>query len=359
MATHTLVASNALNNVIIAELPCTDAHHLRTLNDSGTLDASIPMDDPGTRALALVANGIVEPAAVSIYCQRDQTWEWGGLLTAHSYDSTSAVLKITASEFGSYAAWRYLQEALAYGDDIATLSSGWAAQVFADNGPPLATTVTTTGLTVIGKFNPWEQHNALDLIKAYQAMDGGYDWSFDVVLDGNGNPSANLVLSYPRRGMPFATSGVAWDFPGAILSYSLTKTADPASFDTDILVTGAGSGATLLLGEATIVAPGYVKVQTVVSNSALVTQAAVNSFAAGTAKARRQTPLITISAIMPGDQFYGSGVSTGDEVTLNLVDPYLPTGLVLPVRIIGCDTAFPTSSSPELVTVTFGPPLGT
>jgi hypothetical protein len=358
VATHTLVASNALTNVIIAELPCTDAHHLRTLNDNGTLEASIPMDDPATRALALVANNIVEPAAVSIYCQRDQTWEWGGLLTAHAYDSKSALLKITASEFGSYAAWRYIQQLLAYSDDVANLASSWSTQVFADNGPPLLTTVTTTGLAVTGSFNPWEQHNVLDLIKSYQAMAGGYDWSFDVALDGNGNPCANLVLSYPRRGVSFAHSGVAWDYPGAILSFQLTKTADPASFDTDILVTGAGSGATLLLGEATITAPGYVKVQQVISNANLVTQSAVNAFATGTAKARSKKPLITVSAIMPGDTFYGSGVTTGDEVTLSLVDPYRPDGLTLPVRIIGVDTVFQTTSSPELVTMTFGPPLG-
>lgn len=358
MATHTLVASNALTNVVLAELPCTDAHHLRTLNDSGTLEASIPMDDPGTRALALVANDIVEPAAVSIYCQRDQSWEWGGLLTAHAYDSKTALLKITASEFGAYAAWRYIQEGLAYSNDVALLTKNWVQQVFNDNGPPLLTTVTTGGITVTGQFNPWEQHNVLDLIKSYQAMAGGYDWSFDVGIDANGNPCANLVLSFPRRGVPFAHSGIVWDYPGAILSYQLTKTADPASFDTDILVTGAGSGATLLLGQAVINAPGYVKVQQVISNANLVTQAAVNSFAAGTAKARSKTPLTTVSVIMPGDQFYGSGVTTGDEVTLSLVDPYRPDGLTLPVRIIGADTVFPTASVPELVTVTFGPPVG-
>lgn len=357
MATHTIIASNSLTNEIIAEIPATDAHHSRTLNDSGSLEASIPMDDPNVRALALVANEVVEPAAIAIYCLRDQTYEWGGLLWAHEYDSTSAALKITAYEFGSYLACRYIAQKLAYSGDVSTLAGGWVSQVFDDNGPPVLTSLTATGLAMSGAFNAWEQHNVLDLVKAYNAMTGGYDWSFDVGTDGNGNPCAEFVTSYPRRGVSYTNSGIVWDYPGPVMSWQLAKTADPSYFDTDLLVTGAGAGATQLLGEGTITAPGYVKIQQVISNPNLNTQAAVDAFAAGTAAARSKAPLVTIAATLTGDAFYDAGVSTGDEVTLNIVDPYLPSGYIFHGRIIAFDTIFQTASAPEQVKVTFGSPL--
>jgi hypothetical protein len=208
-----------------------------------------------------------------------------------------------------------------------------------------------------GAFNAWEQHNVLDLVKAYNAMTGGYDWAFEVGTDGNGNPCAEFVTSYPRRGVSYTNSGIVWDHPGQIISWQLTKTADPAYFDTDLLVTGAGAGATQLQGEGTIIAPGYIKIQQVISNPNLTTQAAVNAFASGTAAARSKAPLVNIAAVLTGDGFYGAGIGTGDEVTLSLVDPYRPDGYTYHGRIIAYDTVFQTASAPEQVTVTFGNPL--
>lgn len=369
MSVHTLLASNALNNQIIAEIPFFDGHHSRMLNDNGASQFTVALDDPGVAALQLIQQAALEPAAIALYCRRDQTFEWGGLLWSHTWNTQDNKLTLNAAEFGSYMAARYIAANLTVTDDIANQAAAWCQAVFGTGttyaglnfqggGPPLLVNVTTTGTQLTTQFNSWELHNVLDLMRSYQAQSpGGIDWAFDVGIDGNGNPCAQLTISYPRRGVSYVNSGIVFEFPGQVTKYDLTRDADPNLFTNDLIVTGAGAGATQLQAEVAISSAGHVKLTHVISDPNLSTQAAVSNYAAGAAAQRSGSPARVVNATLAGDAFFQAGVTVGDEVTFHIQDPYYPQGGLVPARITGYDVVPQTASAPELVTLTLGPVL--
>src|SRR5579859_765784 len=99
---HILVATNALSNIPIAELPVGAYHHSRVLNDNGVLEAQILLSDPNIAKLGLLASSALEPGQTALYCYRDGVVDWAGLLWSHAYDSTTGILTIDGAEFGSY-----------------------------------------------------------------------------------------------------------------------------------------------------------------------------------------------------------------------------------------------------------------
>ncbi len=358
---HVLVATTALTNVPIAELPVSSYHHSRVLNDNGVLEGEILLSDAGVAALELLNNNALEPGYTSLYCYRDGVVDWSGLLWGHSYDSTSGILTIEGAEFGSYLSSRFIVQNTTYSADVATLANTWVSQVFNDGGPPFASAITATGTVISGKFFSYEQHCVADLLTGYVAQNpGGIDWSFDVVdTDTNGNPRATFVVSAPRRGRIASVTGVQWDYPGDIASLALTRNAQAGELCTELLVTGSGSGATLFQSSRAIPVAGYIKLQSVVNDANLGSQAAVDGYANAEAQTRAHNGAsMVFSAVLLGSSFFGSGVDTGDEVAVRITDPYYPGGQLLYQRIIGYDVVPGTASAPELVMVTFGDILG-
>ena len=357
---HILVATNALTNKPIAELPVSEYHHSRVLNDNGVCEGNILLSDPGIKKLALLANNALEPGYASLVCYRDGVPDWTGLLWSHDYDSTGAGLDISGSEMGSYLSSRFIVKQVNYSDDVANLAYDWVTQVFGDGGPTITTAITLTGTTLTGTFNSYEQHCVADLLTGYVAQNpGGIDWSFDIVgVDANGNPQVCFVVSAPRRGRNAQQTGVQWDYPGDLAALALTRNAQQGELATELIVTGAGSGATLLQASKAIPVPGYIKLQAVVNDGNLATQAAVNAYAVAEAQTRAHNGAsMVFSAVILGSSWYGSGVDTGDEVAIRITDPYYPTGQLLYQRIIGYDVVPQTANSPEVVKVTFGDPL--
>lgn len=357
---HILVAANALTNVPIAEIPVSTFHHSRVLNDNGIVEGIVLLSDSNIAKLGLLANNALEPGYVTLYCFRDGVVDWSGILWSHAYDSTTGELTIDGSEMGSYLSSRFIIESTTYNADVATLAQTWVTQVFSDGGPSITSAVTATGTTLAGTFNSYEQHCVADLLTGYVAQNpGGIDWSFDIQgVDGNGNPQPCFVVSAPRRGRTAKLTGVQWDYPGDIASLALTRNAQAGELATELFVTGAGSGLTLLQASKAIPVPGYMKLQSVVNDANLATQAAVNAYAVAEAETRAHNGAsMVFGAVVLGSSWYGSGVDTGDEVAVRITDPYYPSGQLLYQRIIGYDVMPATANQPELVRVTFGDAL--
>ena len=350
MATTTFLACNALTNQVIAELPLVKAAYTRVMNDSGAMSGTVQLDDPGVQALNLLGNLAVEPAAVSIYALRDGVPTWGGILWAHTYNLGDGTLDLAAAEFGSYLAFRYLTSAINVTGDMSTLAAGWVAAAFADGGPPLLASTQTCGTSVTMVTQTWEQHCVLDLIKAFATARGGFDWAFDVGTDGNGNPSAKFTISAPRRGQSYVTSNIAFDIPGHETALKIVK--DGTRFPTDLFITGAGSGSTLINVEVPNPKTGYLKLQSVISNSDLSTLALAQAFGQGILDPLIGPPL-TPALTVPGDLFFASGAGLGDEITMTLNTPYL-VGL-LPARILAYNVSPQGASTAETVQLILGP----
>lgn len=301
----------------------------------------------------LVADGAVEPCAVSIYALRDGVIEWGGLLWGHVYDITSGILSLTAAEFGSYLAYRYLTSDALYTGDISTLAADWVAAACADGGFPVAIAATPAATDATLQTFAYEQHNVLDLVKAYSAIAGGYDYAFDTEVDGNGNPSALLTISWPRRGRTAAVSEVVIDVPGMATAMTLAK--DGTRFATEALVTGAGSGPDQISAVVSRPQPGYLKLQVPVNDPDITTTGQATLTGEGWLDALATgAPLMPVLT-MDGADFFALGVTVGDEVSLALDLPYFLGSL--PIRILAYDVTPQNGTSGELVALTLGAPL--
>lgn len=345
---HVLVAVNALTNVPIAEIPVSSLHHSRVVNDNGVLEATCLLSDPAVAKLGLLTLNALEPAYVTLYCYRDNVVDWAGILWSHAYDSTTGIITLEAAEFGSYLSSRFIIANQSYNADVATLAGTWAQQVFNDGGPlssagglPLA--ITTTGTSLVGSFFAYEQHNVAYLLTGYTTQSpGGIDWSFDVRdNDANGNARPTFVVSAPRRGRVASATNAQWDYPVHTAAYTLTKSAQDGEFATELIVTGAGSGATLLQAVKAVPMPGYIKLQSVINDANLASQAAVNGYAIAQANILNHNGAsMVFSSVILGSVFYGSGVDTGDEVTLRVVDPYFASTSQV-VSVVSTITATP------------------
>ena len=301
----------------------------------------------------LVADGAVEPCAVSIYALRDGTIEWGGLLWGHTYDITTGVLSLTAAEFGSYLAYRYLTSDALYTGDISTLAADWVAAVCADGGPPMSIALTPAATTAALQTFAYEQHQVLDLIKTYATMSGGFDYAFDTKLDDNGNPSALLTISWPRRGRTATVSDVVVDVPGMATAMTLQK--DGTRFATEVLVTGAGSGVDQVSAVVARPRAGYLKLQAVVNDPDITTVPQAALTGEGWLDALNSGPPRLPVLTMDGADFFALGVTIGDELTLALDLPYFRGSV--PIRLLAYDVTPQNGSAPELVTLTLGAPL--
>jgi hypothetical protein len=368
---HTVMLVDPLNNHVLAEAPCSDLHHSRFLNDNGVLEGAISLSDPNVKKLNLMTSNYVEPGMVAVYCARDGILDWCGLMNGHSYSASDGVLHITAGEYGSFLATQYYDSGLVVTNmdsvafELMVLQPAFNVVTAQLNTKPrmfFQTIGAGTPLSTV--WYNYEQHNQLDQLKAAEAINvddygtGGFDWSFDPFYDSDGNPSVICRLMAPRRGQSWSSQVTAWDFPGNLADFGLTKST--ANFATDVMVTGAGSGKTLLQSPHVYV-PGtaaYLDSQLIVNNANLTTQVHVNAFATGTAQAYGSSPPFLFTATILSSIFYASGLDTGDEITINVDhDDYFPSGAQLAQRINAYDTTAATDSSPELTVLTLGPIL--
>ena len=355
MANYTFLASNVLTNQVIDELPLTKVKYSRALNNHGIMTGQISLDDTGVNLRALVSNGAVEPGAVAVYVVRDSSLVWGGILWNHQWDSSSGILTINGAEFDSYLAFRYLMQDATYTNDSAVLAANWISAAFADGGPPLTTLVTNSGYTDTVQINHWEQHNILDLVKVYAVLPfgQGLDYEFDIVPDGNGNPSARLTVSAPRRGVGYVNTGIVWDYPGPVMKYKLTRAADQG-YTNDLVVTGAGSGTAQFVAEAQRTAAPYVKMTAIQNNRDLTSQAAVNNQATGQLLSLGVVPNMYQATIYAND-FFAAGITVGDEFIMSVSDGYQHANV--PQRLIGYEVTVNDESSSEVVAMALGAPL--
>lgn len=352
MAETTFLACSALTNKVIAELPLVNPSYTRVLNDSGSIQGDIELDDTTVRELGLIANGAVEPAAVSCYVQRNGLYVWGGLIWTHGYAGATAKMALNGAEFGSLLSLKSINStSAAYIGELAAQLCAWVTSAFASAGCPVTTTYTATPTTITLTVLPWETHVYLDLIKSYAVAVGGVDWAFDVAVVG-GVPQAQFNVSYPRRGQSYVHSGVVWDFPGDILDYNLTK--DGQRIAAILIENGSGSGSQMVQAVVTQSPQGHLALDVVDSNNSLTSLADIISYGRGKLVSMAKPPIIATCSL-PAEIFFSSGVTVGDEVQVAtpVDDPYLQ-GINFPSRIIAYTVKLQTSSGIESVDVTFG-----
>lgn len=352
------LACNALTNSVLDELPFYGETWSRGLNAAGTVQGNILLDGRSAqRAAQLLTDA--EPGAITLYVERGGAYVWSGLLSAHSYDSEAGALSVSATEFLAYCDRRYYETNAAaqtlLTDDIANLANTFVAAVFADNGPPLTTSIKTAGVSTTMAFNGWEQHKLSDLLSSLASMSPGFDFSFDAHVDANGNPITQFTVTSPRRGVRANISGIVFDYPGGnVLKWTAIK--DATRFATHVIGTGGGSGSTLVGAEAQAPVTGYVKSTVAVNNKDLTAQDQVTSFTNATLAAFGGSPPFIPVLTVTGDAFFASGCNTGDEFMLSIAagDPYFPSGANVSLRCIGFKVIPGNDGTPETVEITCG-----
>lgn len=212
---------------LIAELPFTGVKFSRVLNGAGTFSANLPVEDPRVQAL-----NWIEATAPNLTCLwvivNGTSVVWGGMIQQRTYTMNNQQVSIQANEF-----WAYLNQrvqAFDYSTTWAAMPGAGAVTMGAKIITDALNTADTLGVLfpgstqvvvegtvpaayfIVASFPLSQQQQIGSLIQQLQTM--GYLVGFDFATDINlveGIPTAQLTLSYPRRGRIAGTTGLMVD----------------------------------------------------------------------------------------------------------------------------------------------------
>lgn len=362
MAFYRYLFCDLRTNAVLAELPLSGVTFSRQLNGVGSLSATLALADPKLVALDWVDATL--PDRTAIYVDRDGVLIWGGVLWKRGR-SGGGVMSIGADEFESYLAARIIATARTYiGADPLVM----AAQLVSDaqqGAGDIGITLNgeTSPLLATADYQPSDQRFVLAEIQALSQQSPGFDFAVDVAYV-SGLPTRTLTLSYPRRGVPQAASGLVFEAPGNVVSADIQE--DGTQFATQVWGAGAGSGPTMVqavAANAGLLTAGYPVVDAVFADKAQADPVGLASRCQAKVAIMGQPVLLpTLQVRADQDPVLGS-YTLGDEALLRMLTTDFPAaagqtwGLYQAFRITAIGVAPPSGTTAEVVTLTMGPTL--
>jgi hypothetical protein len=354
----TFLTADIRTNSIIAELPVANSQVSQVLNGVGSLTGDIPLSVPLINNVDIDAATL--PRRTAIYAIREDLILFGGIIWTRSFQPSTNVLRIGAGDFWSYYAHRRIKSTLTYTatDQLAiaqAIMNYTKVAVGGDIGVLIGT--DTSGKNRDATYNSYETKVVQDAVTQLSALEGGFDFSIDLVYDVNvaGGIRKNFRLWYPRKGSSFLTTGLMWELPGAILDYTYPE--DGSSCANDVVSLGSGNGPQMLISESADpnqVTQGYPLLEDVTSYKDVVVQATLDDHAKADVRARSGLIVLpTFDVRADVDPIIGS-YSVGDEARFRITDTRFPKTLDTFFRIIMIETTPPSDTSPELVKLTCG-----
>jgi hypothetical protein len=383
----TYTATDIITGEILADaIPLTVQSLTRQVNAAGTLTGSLALTD--TTAATQPYVEALEATRCVLWALQDGFPVWSGIVWDWPHQSVTppAVLPLQAQTLESLFARRVVTDTLSYpGIDVFKVFSDLLSYGMSKNSPyitaasppanrlPAAATdaMRVAGLAVpdITAGVPWtgtvpySDYRKVadvwnDLISA-----GGFEFTFEPGLDGDGNYATAVRLGLPALGRPADQSGLAFFFPGNVLDYAYPRTGSQGANALWATAPPNGSAASWQslyphgfdLGQ---LAAGYPLLEDTVSwaSSAVTAQPMIDAYADSQMGLRTQqmtTPTLVVGGGgTPGLQ----EVVLGDWAWLTATSPLHPArgtlpGLQAQVRVTGWSYVPPAAGQPEALTV--------
>lgn len=249
---------------IIEELPLYGVDCYTTFNAAGTFKGSCNLGDrrvlaDGTilrSAAGLNWSECIAEGRVCLYVSLNERIVWAGIVWQTDYYDDRTELIIQGNEFISYYQARLILATnagnpawTAPGVDQTRMIRDIVTYTQADaNTLPITVTGPTSTVTRQLTINPYDLKKASDVIDQLMQLADGVDYNTNAQWVG-GRPQNFLNLYWPQVGRTAAASGLVFEKPGNITKYRWPRdgTLGPV---TDMIETGAGTGATILTSHA-------------------------------------------------------------------------------------------------------------
>lgn len=265
---------------------------------------------------------------------------------------------------------RWLFQQAQYGDGVATT---WWGTISALAGIDAG---NLSGQLMDRAYLASDLKPVLEAVTQLAGAGDGFDWQFRPARNpsavGGQQFTATLDLGYPRLGR-VAPPDLVWSSKrnrsraGYLLDYEVLE--DGSAVDNHMVGMGSGSGPTQLRADVTAAmvgrdedAYGYPLWESSIGSSTndLKTQAAVDAHARGAMFAGLASEYLISNATVRGDLApVVTSYAPGDDVTLNIADPYSPGQVDVTAKLLGRRITPAENGRTEKVVMTLQPtPVG-
>lgn len=358
---YRILFSDLLTGAISAEIPVTNVALTRQLNSAGTAQMSVLISDPSSQLYNIVNS--TQPGRTQVWVDRNGVLVFGGIIWNRTYTSRDQHLQITAQEFESYFAHRYITTTQVFNNvDVFTIVQTLVNQAQAVTGGNIGVVVgsNTAGVTATKTYYSYELKSVLAAIQDLANANGSFDFAITYAYDGSGTPVKTLALGSPRLGTAYSSSSLSapvLEFPsGNVIEYEYPEDGTLAA--NTVYAVGAGSNEGKLIATATSSAQltaGWPLLETVANYSDVADSTLLGNLSTGQLKAVLSPPVTMKVVLNPSvDPVYGS-YNIGDDCRVRIFDDRWPNGIDATYRIMALSLQAG-EAGPERVTLTLTVP---
>lgn len=317
----TFRAFDLLTMAELDALPYAAVSFGEVVNAPGTWTGQLPLADP--RVQRLDWQNSSRPGRTLLVVDLADVPVWGGIVWTRTYADSDKLLKVAATEPGSYfqqrvqaldytATWAAGADPMTIAQQVVTDAQAVTAGSIAGGVQFALHPSTGSGQTVSVSYPGTQLATIESIVSALSQMGYtlGFDYSFDVsYLPGTSTPQITMNLWYPRQGRTADLSQVVVMHKDAI---DFTYPEDATKQATSIFEAGGGGGGVQPI-ELTTAVPGYPLLEASITHSDVTDVTVLGRIAFGDAG------LLTYPVVTPTL-----------EVALPLPDA---TGAISPARV--------------------------
>ena len=372
MPAYRVLSLDAVTGRLVAELPLAGLSFASELNGAGECSATLPLPPLTSQAnkdLAAVFNDAVTEVRRQLVVERDGVPVWAGMVWASPYADAQPSRTVRAAEWWSYFRRRIVLTTRVYTQvDQLTIARQLLTDALAVNalaGQDMGFTFDDNLSTVLRdrSYPSLERVNVGEMVEQLAAVIDGFEFAVDVRWSSSGALEKRVRTHYPRRGRPFAQTGLTFEIGRNITDF--VWPSDGTRYANVVHGLGAGDQPRALrssrfaFGEIQPPADGGLGVplvEDVLSRtdiSRLTTLSAVTEATLATKARPVVVPEITVRADV--SPVFGSYV-VGDSCRVRIqqgVSPRFPDGLDVLRRIIAWNVQVADDGS-ESVVLTLG-----
>lgn len=213
----------------------------RKLGDTTTLQAELNL--PGAPAGWDAATAPGRSVLVAVDTTTD-TPIWAGAVLTREGGSGQTV-QLGAATLERYLDSRFPGDQTLIAVDQAAVISALVTPALTD-GPPIVIDAPSTGVTMTYLTEDGDDKTILSCLKEVMGLDGGPEWTIDVVWNGGHNGFQFPLRVRAAIGVQTGTPEGTFDFPGCVNSYSLSESYEDGKGADVVIARGEGEGTSRL-----------------------------------------------------------------------------------------------------------------
>jgi len=357
--TTSVYQSGGSANPIIAELPFTSVNFTQQLNSIGTFQGEVLLSGLNSANLNVYNGTIPSKTILWVLYSDPQTLAtipvWSGVIWNREYDSENQRLHITAQEMLSLYQRRRISDTKTYTSKDPTyiakdLMQYTEAKSYGKTGLTYAT-LPSSGYSTNRTYNNFEFKSVYQAVK--DLAQSYFDFAIKPYNTG-GVLTNQFVIGIPLGTVYTTTSPIAsvFQFPGNLISYKFPEDGNTAA--NKLYGLGYGANGTKLAATAvdsSKYTDGFPLLEDVANYIDIADLNLLKATTLGQLNAISYPPT-TIEIVVPPyvDPYYPQ-YNIGDEVRLDIVDDYFPSGLSIVLRIVAISVS-PGENGPSRVSLT-------